>query len=91
MGSAAPGSNVSAEVQLRSTTGRYFDWATRQRVSATGEFRLRLPYATETGPELGVSSVGPYQLRTSRGVLPLEVTEASVRSGATIALPPVER
>lgn len=90
VGSATPGSRVTAELRLRSPAGTPLIWTTRQRTDENGEFRLRVPYATIGMADSGITPMGPYRLRNYQGVVEFDVTEASVRDGATIVAPTLE-
>jgi asparagine N-glycosylation enzyme membrane subunit Stt3 len=86
VGSTHPHSQVSAELQLETSSGRLLSWITRQRASETGEFRLRLPYSTIGGTGSAVTPGAAYLLRTNSGSMQLQVTEEAVQTGATITL-----
>jgi asparagine N-glycosylation enzyme membrane subunit Stt3 len=90
VGSTTPNSRVTAELRLRSPSGHPQTWTTRQRANENGEFRLRVPYATVGAAESGFTPLGPYKLRNHRGVVEFDVTEASVRDGATVVVPTLE-
>jgi asparagine N-glycosylation enzyme membrane subunit Stt3 len=90
VGSATPGELILVQLLLGTPSGPPFTWTTRQRVDETGEFRLRVPYATIDAPLSGFMPLGPYQLRTRRGVSEIDVTEAAIQDGATIIAPSIE-
>jgi len=91
VGSAPAGSRVSVEVQLGTPSGHPRTWTTRQRADEAGAFRLRVPYATLDAPSSGFTPLGPYRLRTGRGVAKFDVTEASVQAGEVIRVSVIER
>jgi len=90
VGLATPGSRVTAELQLRSPSGTLQTWTTRGRADKDGKFRLRVPYATVAAPDSGFVPLGPYELRSSQGIVEFDVTEASIRDGATVIAPTFE-
>jgi dolichyl-diphosphooligosaccharide--protein glycosyltransferase len=89
VGSATPGSLVSARLSLQSSSGRVLEWVTHEHADETGAFRLRLPYSTAGMPESSIVPLGSYHLHTDRGVAEFEVTEASVQDGIAIQAPAV--
>jgi asparagine N-glycosylation enzyme membrane subunit Stt3 len=90
VGSTTPGSRVTAELRLRSPSGHPRTWTTRQQADENGEFRLRVPYATVGAADSGFTPLGPYTLRSHRGVVEFDVPEAAVHEGATVVAPTLE-
>jgi dolichyl-diphosphooligosaccharide--protein glycosyltransferase len=91
VGAAEPGSIVEVELRLRSSSGRSLRWIDRQTVDASGDFRLRVPYATSHSSSSAIQAEGAYELRTSRGDSMIKVSESAIRTGAAIEAPPNPR
>lgn len=85
VGSATPGSLITAELELDSPSGHPRTWTIRQRANETGEFRMRLPYATVGTTTSAFPARGPYRLRSQEGVVEFDVTETAVSNGEILA------
>jgi asparagine N-glycosylation enzyme membrane subunit Stt3 len=91
IGSAVPGSLVTLQARLIASSGQRLIWTARMDADETGQFRFRVPYATVDAPESGVTPEGPYRLRRRQGLSTIDVTEASIRNGATVMAPLVDK
>jgi asparagine N-glycosylation enzyme membrane subunit Stt3 len=81
---AAPGTRVSAELELQTNTGRRFRFHAARRSDSEGAARLRVPYDTEgKGP---TRALGPYRVEAGRQRSDISVSDTAVRSGASIRL-----
>ncbi|RIK94617.1 MAG: hypothetical protein DCC71_23450, partial [Proteobacteria bacterium] len=85
---APAGTAVQAGVPVRAPSGRTFRWAARATAGDDGVARLRVPYATDaTTP---VKTAGPWLVQAGLAHATVEVPEAAVLGGATVAVAPVE-
>lgn len=81
---AAPGTRVSAELDLQTNTGRRFRFHASRRSDSEGAARLRVPYDTEgEGP---TRALGPYRVEAGQHRSDVFVSDGAVRSGALIRL-----
>jgi asparagine N-glycosylation enzyme membrane subunit Stt3 len=78
------GVEVTAELKLRTPTGRRFVYRASTLADREGLARLRVPYATATMAP--TRPVGPYTLRSAGRSQRIRVSEAQVRQGAVIAI-----
>jgi hypothetical protein len=85
-----PGSLVTAELELNSPSGHPRTGTIRQPEYGTGEFRMRLPYATVGTTPSTFPARGPYRLRSQRGVVEFEVTASAVSNGEALSAPKFE-
>jgi dolichyl-diphosphooligosaccharide--protein glycosyltransferase len=88
-GRASPGAKVSFELALRAGPGRLW-YRARTQASAEGRYEIRLPYPTDAEVSREVGAAGPYRVRSGGRSAELEVREAEVRAGATLAGPALE-
>jgi dolichyl-diphosphooligosaccharide--protein glycosyltransferase len=87
-GRARPHTRVDARLGLRTNRGRELDVRTSARADAEGRYRLRLAYATRGAPP-SVRTAPAWELSCESERAELVVDEASVRSGASLAGPPL--
>jgi dolichyl-diphosphooligosaccharide--protein glycosyltransferase len=81
---AAPGTRVSAELELQTNTGRRFTFHASRRSDKEGVARLRVPYDTEgKGP---TRALGPYRVVAGPRSGDVLVSDSAVRSGSSIRL-----
>jgi hypothetical protein len=79
---AEPGSEVSAELAIRTPTRRRFTYRATAQADGEGVARLRVPYATET--EVPARPVAPYEVRAGERAFEVHVSDGQVRAGASI-------
>jgi asparagine N-glycosylation enzyme membrane subunit Stt3 len=79
---AEPGSQVSAELAIRTPSQRRFTYRASAEADALGTARLRVPYATET--ETPVRPLAPYVVRAGGRAYEVVVSDVQVREGAVI-------
>ncbi len=85
-GRAEPGALVRVALELEAGGGRLW-YRARSRASDAGRYRVRLPYPTDVAVSREVRAVGGYRVEAGGRAAPLEVREADVRAGATLAGP----
>jgi dolichyl-diphosphooligosaccharide--protein glycosyltransferase len=78
------GVEVSAELTIRTPSGRRFVYRTSAVVDRDGLARLRVPYATATSAP--ARPVGPYTLRAGGRSRRVRVSEAQIHNGAVIRI-----
>jgi asparagine N-glycosylation enzyme membrane subunit Stt3 len=83
---AGPGESVTASVLLRTPPGRAFRYRAQAQPGPDGVARLRVPYATRTA--LATRALAPYEIRSGRSTLHVDVTDAEVTGGAVIRVEP---
>jgi asparagine N-glycosylation enzyme membrane subunit Stt3 len=81
----APGAPVQASLEVRTPTGRRFQYAAQSRVADDGLARLRVPYAT--GRTTPARALGPWRVRVGDEERVVEVSDADVLEGRTVAVP----
>ena len=93
-----PGSEVTAEVEIATPTGRTFPWRTRARTDAGGIARLRVPYATEateateaTDAPSRARPTGLYRVQAGASRWSVGVGEQDVVAGRQVAVPAPRR
>ncbi len=83
-----PGSEVLAEVEIETPTGRTFPWRTRARADAAGTARLRVPYATvATAATPAARPRGPYRVRAGAAEWRVPVREEDLAAGREVPVP----
>jgi dolichyl-diphosphooligosaccharide--protein glycosyltransferase len=82
--SAAPGSEVDAELTVATPTGRRFRYRAQATVDASGMTQIRVPYASET--DAPASPEGPWRVYVGEQVREVVVDERAVREGARVAV-----
>jgi SAM-dependent methyltransferase len=80
----APEASVRAEIALATPIGRRFRFHATTRADASGDARLRVPYAS-TGNG-AVRALGPYRIEVDGKRSELSVSEEDVRAGRTLWL-----
>jgi dolichyl-diphosphooligosaccharide--protein glycosyltransferase len=88
-GRASPGARVSFELALRAGSGRVW-YRVRTQASPDGRYAIRLPYPTDVPVSREVGATAFYRVRAGGRSAELEVREAEVRAGATLAGPDLE-
>jgi dolichyl-diphosphooligosaccharide--protein glycosyltransferase len=79
-----PGVEVTAQLKIRTPTGRRFVYRASTAADREGMARLRVPYATLTTAP--TRPAGPYTLRIGGTSHRVRVSDAQVRQGAVIAI-----
>ena len=80
----APGVEVTAQLGIRTPTGRRFVYRASTLADREGLARLRVPYATVTTAP--TRPAGPYTVRSGGRSQRIRVSDAQVRQGAVIAI-----
>jgi hypothetical protein len=79
---ATPGSEVTARIEIETSTRRRFDYRVETSADEHGMARLRVPYSTSvTAP---TRSTGPYSVTADGRTLRVEVDDEQVTTGATL-------
>jgi len=81
----APGAPVLAAVEVRTPTGRRFEYEAQASVADDGVARLRVPYAT--APSTPARALGPWRVRVDGAEHAVDVSEADVLEGRTVPVP----
>ena len=81
---AAPGAHVEAEVVVQTPMGRRFVYRGEANADDQGVARLRVPYATRTSAP--ARPIGPFRVRAGDAEWSVDVDDAQVQDGATIAV-----
>lgn len=92
-GKTTPGATVQARLRLQTDGGYRFVFRAAARADDSGEFRLRVPYATD-GSMKGVKALAPYTLAivdpTASAAVPtprqVTVSELAVHAGSTVRI-----
>ncbi len=92
--SLRPGQQLTAELPLKTPSGRRFVYRALVRADADGMARMRVPYANpEDRPRIRLTqrvsraiALGPYAMRAGDRRFRVHVTEAQVRGGATVSV-----
>jgi dolichyl-diphosphooligosaccharide--protein glycosyltransferase len=81
-GTASPGQNITATLELSSNTGRKFTYQNEAMSDKNGSFEMTVPYSTET-TEGGVNAVSAYSLNTGENatISGVKVTENDILNG----------
>jgi asparagine N-glycosylation enzyme membrane subunit Stt3 len=79
---AEPGSEVSAELAIRTPTRRRFTYRATAQADGQGVARLRVPYATDT--DAPARPLAPYAVRVGEHTYGVPVSDDQVREGASI-------
>jgi len=87
-----PGQQLTAELPLKTPSGRRFVYRAVARANASGIARLRVPYANPRDrprvrldqPVERVTALGPYAMRAGARRFRVHVSEAQVREGETV-------
>lgn len=84
-GTADPGQNITATLELSSNTGRKFTYQNEVMSDKNGSFEITVPYSTENNAD-GVSALSTYSLNAGRNttVSEIQVTEDDVLKGNKI-------
>ena len=86
-GSASPGSEVVASLPLSTTEGRSHVYQASTRAGEDGAWSLTVPYATDTPPSPAVQTAKRYRVTAGQATAAFTVSDADVRSGATVVGP----
>jgi dolichyl-diphosphooligosaccharide--protein glycosyltransferase len=81
---APPGTSVTAEVLVRTPTGRLFTWRSAGVAGDAGVARLRVPYATNS--QAPVRPVQAYRVTVGDTAHAVVVPEDAVTTGGTVAV-----
>ena len=77
-GRASPGAPIHLALRLRSNRGRLITYTASVTASGSGEFAIRVPYATTGNP--GLSKIeGSYTIRCGDRAIAVSIDEAAVR------------
>ncbi|MDP4189791.1 MAG: oligosaccharyl transferase, archaeosortase A system-associated, partial [Bacteroidota bacterium] len=81
-GTASPGQNVTATLELSSNTGRKFTYQNEATSDKNGSFEITVPYSTENTAS-GVNAVSAYSLNTGKNttISGVRVTENDILNG----------
>lgn len=81
-GTAAPQSEVSAQVPIRTNRGRTFTYHIRTRSDSKGRYSLRLAFPTIDSP-YETAATGSYTLSSNGNSLKFDITEREIQEGAS--------
>ncbi len=81
-GTADPGQNITATLELKSNTGRKFTYQNEVTSDKNGSFEITVPYSTENKAD-GVNALSTYSLKAGGNVTvsEIQVTEKDVLEG----------
>jgi len=82
-GLAAPGARIALSLPLRTGRGRELVYRAHARVGEDGRYEIRVPYATQQGPE-GVTALSSYTLRCGDDTVTVPVPEWKVQRGVPV-------
>lgn len=84
-GTATPGQNITATLELSSNTGRKFMYQNEATSDKGGSFEITVPYSTENTAG-GVHAFSTYSLSTGKNVTVsgVKVTEKDIQNGSRI-------
>jgi dolichyl-diphosphooligosaccharide--protein glycosyltransferase len=85
-GRASPGALVGVRLGVFTNRGRKFLFETHAVAEPSGAYRVRVPYATEGGPE-GVRTAPFYRLQCGEELRVVAVDEAAVTQGRSLPAP----
>jgi asparagine N-glycosylation enzyme membrane subunit Stt3 len=90
VGQAAPGELVGVRLGVFTNRGRKFVYQTHGVADAAGEYRVRVPYATDGGPH-GIRTGPFYRVSCGTELGGVAVPEQAVIEGRTVVGPPLCR
>jgi hypothetical protein len=79
----APGAPVLASVEVRTPTGRRFEYEAQASVADDGVARLRVPYATAASAT-PTRALGPWRVAVDGAEFAVDVSEADVLEGRSV-------
>jgi dolichyl-phosphooligosaccharide-protein glycotransferase len=84
-GTASPGQNITATLELSSNTGRKFTYQNEAMSDKNGSFEITIPYSTENTAN-GINALSAYSLNEGKNVTVsgVQVTEKDIQNGNRI-------
>ena len=84
-----PGALLLAKIEIGTPLGRRFEYRAAAAASMNGTARVRVPYATDVNAP--ARPTGPYRITFGGESWQVQVPDADVRSGRTLAIAPAVR